>query len=120
MTEGVDPVLVEIAARYRAGIAPGVVVQRIPAGKSARPDLVWDGDKLVETGPTRSDRNFTFGKGKGPKPVEVPGHRWPSQGACAAALGVTPAAVAQAVRKGKLREMVARHLGPLRQAGGGG
>ncbi|MBL9048447.1 MAG: hypothetical protein JNK34_14320, partial [Tabrizicola sp.] len=90
MTEGVDPVLAEAAARYGAGIATGARVQRIPAGVSARPDLVWDGAKLVETGPIRRDRNFPFGKSK--KPVEVLGRRWPSQGACAAALGVTAAA----------------------------
>lgn len=37
----------DIAARYGAGVAPGVTVQRLPMGASARPLPVWDGTKLV-------------------------------------------------------------------------
>lgn len=35
----------DIAARYGASIAPGVVVQRLPTGVSSRPYPVWDGEK---------------------------------------------------------------------------
>ena len=35
----------EIAARYGAVIAPGVTVQRLPTGASARPYPVWNPDK---------------------------------------------------------------------------
>lgn len=40
-------ILAEIAARYGARVAPGVTVQRLPMGASARPLPVWDGRKLV-------------------------------------------------------------------------
>lgn len=41
----------EIAARYGAKLAPGVTVQRLPIGASARPLPVWDGRKLVYPDP---------------------------------------------------------------------
>lgn len=37
----------QIAARYGATVAPGVVVQRLPTGVSSRPYPVWEGNKLV-------------------------------------------------------------------------
>lgn len=37
--------IAEIAARYGATVAPGVVVQRLPTGMSSRPYPVWDGAK---------------------------------------------------------------------------
>lgn len=43
---GVD-LAAEIAARYGATVAPGVVVQRVAPGVSARPLPVWDGKKLI-------------------------------------------------------------------------
>jgi hypothetical protein len=116
--------MAEIAARYGAVIAPGVAVQRLPVGASGRPGLIWDGEKntLVETGPVRSDKSFKFGGGKPRQPVEVLGHRWPSQGAAAQALGVTTAAVSLAIRKGRLAVLVERVLGPapIRALQGGG
>lgn len=45
MTTAAPDLAAQIAARYGASVAPGVVVQRIPRGVSSRPLPVWDEKK---------------------------------------------------------------------------
>lgn len=45
MTAAAPDLAAQIAARYGASVAPGVVVQRIPRGVSSRPLPVWDEQK---------------------------------------------------------------------------
>lgn len=112
-----DPVIAEIAARYGAAVAPDLTVRRCRPGESAY-GLVWDGSKLVASAPVEKSWGHPGGSlgGRAPIAVEVSGHRWPSQGACARALRVTPSAVTQAIQKGTLADLVARHLPRARVA----
>jgi hypothetical protein len=51
------------------------------------------------------------------QPVASLGHHWPSQTACARALGMASATVSEALDRGTLDRLVARRIGPARDGG---
>jgi hypothetical protein len=98
----------QIAARYGAILALGAGVQRIPAGTSGLPNLVWHETKglIYETKPDL--QKLTFGR----PPISVTsgdGRVWRSMGDLSRYLGVSLCAVSRAVKKGKVDALLARH-----------
>lgn len=97
-----------IAARYGAVVKPGLEVKKIPRGTSSAPKLIWD-DKRGLVYEVKPDlQRLTFG-GKPPTAISVDGRTWRSMGDLARHLGVSLASVSKAFKKGRVRELIARH-----------
>lgn len=98
----------QIAARYGATLPQGVTVTRVPAGVSGLPELVWTDKGLMYAEKQKPTTGYFVGAPR--KPITVDGRTWPSRTALAQSLGVSGAAVAKAIAKGKLVAMVRRRL----------
>ena len=97
----------EIAARYGAAVKPGVEVQHVPRGVSGLPPLVYDPGRGLVYAQKPNLQKLTWGRPA--TAIECDGRTWRSMGDLSRYLGVSLCAVSKAVKKGKVRELLARH-----------
>lgn len=89
-----------IAARYGAIARPDLQIQRVPAGVSGLPKVVWVDGKGLVYAVKQAPQRFSFG-GAPPKPCIYRGVLYPSMKAAALAHKVSSAAVSKAVARAK-------------------
>jgi hypothetical protein len=97
----------EIAARYGAVVKPGVEVQHVPRGVSGLPPLVYEPGRGLVYATKPNLQKLTWGRPA--VAIEVDGWAWRSMGDLSRYLGVSLSAVSKAVKKGRVRELLARH-----------